>query len=589
MLNRTKLLVAISLSVGIAHADQANLPIRLPIVLDGKDNVLLIDKEHRQVGALDLTFAYSFRKVEGNWIAIAYGKNGKQGYINLKGEWIYPPELDEARAFSDDGVARVKKGEKWGFIKPDGSFLITPKYEAVTPFSLSLAAVQDQPDGNLYYIDFTGKQAFKGNFSNAEAFADNGLAAVEIAEPVEIYTVSPSRVSKSISRGKTQWGYIDTSGNMVIPAQFKDAGSFNRYNIARVRNSANDSRIIDDKGNFVNDTVYELLWEFSTSGVAWSESKGNKNKYKGYINHKGEQVWETSYHNFHGERNGLLVDHRNGYKFYDPKGQVVIDEKSTWAANFDDPEVTLALRNRWGILSRSGEFTPFPDNIIAPLNNQNNQIVGFRDGLVAMLTEARSIVYFDRKGQPVYTFGGSSSNKMELRLYEGKSVWQSTVTQHPISSAIVRGIDDTFTDSSDLGKGIYQTITTLINSEPKPYYIPNPLYDEQTDPYKITDDLKEELEENEGLYKGAVKIIAESYVDEHTWGNFYFMGDYEYKNFKQYFSQITDLISSEYGAPSTKDRSTLVWTIKSKQLTLSHLSDSGDGDFYNQIVLEVNE
>jgi hypothetical protein len=47
-------------------------------------------------------------------------RNGKYGYINPKGEAAIPLVYDDARNFSE-GLASVKQNGKWGFIDPKGN------------------------------------------------------------------------------------------------------------------------------------------------------------------------------------------------------------------------------------------------------------------------------------------------------------------------------------------------------------------------------------------------------------------------------------------------------------------------------------
>ncbi len=48
-------------------------------------------------------------------LAFAKHSNGLYGFINKQGEWVIPPQFEEARSFSD-GMAAVKVNGKWGFI-----------------------------------------------------------------------------------------------------------------------------------------------------------------------------------------------------------------------------------------------------------------------------------------------------------------------------------------------------------------------------------------------------------------------------------------------------------------------------------------
>jgi len=95
-------------------------------------------------------------------------------------------------------------------------------------FSFELAPVGfgSISDCKYGYIDTSGKIVIKPLFNEARGFADNGLAAVNVGD---------GRNDK--------WGYIDTTGNFVIQPQFEWADDF-QYGIARVE--------VEDKWGFIN-------------------------------------------------------------------------------------------------------------------------------------------------------------------------------------------------------------------------------------------------------------------------------------------------------------------------------------------------
>jgi hypothetical protein len=44
-------------------------------------------------------------------------KTGKWGYIDHTGKYFVNPQFDDAYAFTDDGLARVRIAGKWGYIR----------------------------------------------------------------------------------------------------------------------------------------------------------------------------------------------------------------------------------------------------------------------------------------------------------------------------------------------------------------------------------------------------------------------------------------------------------------------------------------
>lgn len=91
-------------------------------------------------------------------------KNKKYGFIDLNNKLIIPLEFDDLRDFKN-GLAAAKIGSKWGFINSTGALIIEPNYTEVTDFD------------------------------------DNGLA----------------KVIKKI-----KWGIINKTGKVIVPIEFEN-------------------------------------------------------------------------------------------------------------------------------------------------------------------------------------------------------------------------------------------------------------------------------------------------------------------------------------------------------------------------------
>ncbi|MDR2360808.1 MAG: WG repeat-containing protein [Oscillospiraceae bacterium] len=82
---------------------------------------------------------------------------------------------DDARPFTDDGLAAVKLNGKWGFIDKAGEIRIEPQFDDALSFSEHLAAVKQ---GDLWgYAALTGKIAIEPQFLQAKSFS-NGNAPI---------------------------------------------------------------------------------------------------------------------------------------------------------------------------------------------------------------------------------------------------------------------------------------------------------------------------------------------------------------------------------------------------------------------------
>ena len=73
----------------------------------------------------------------------AVRKGDKWGYINTKGEEVISCQYEQARGFSD-GLAAVKDDGKWGYISTNGQWAVKPQYEVVSDFSGGIACTSHQ-------------------------------------------------------------------------------------------------------------------------------------------------------------------------------------------------------------------------------------------------------------------------------------------------------------------------------------------------------------------------------------------------------------------------------------------------------------
>lgn len=137
-------------------------------------------------------------------VAEKFGNNGlakvknenKWGYINLKGEEVVSLSFDEMGDFYY-GLAPVKSNGKWGYINAQGHMAVHPRFDAVSGvWRDGLSAVQ--AGGKWGYIDPEGETVIEPRFDQVMAFT-NGLARVET---------------------DGRWGAVDTHGKVVIPPEF---------------------------------------------------------------------------------------------------------------------------------------------------------------------------------------------------------------------------------------------------------------------------------------------------------------------------------------------------------------------------------
>ncbi|WP_315540887.1 WG repeat-containing protein [Eikenella corrodens] len=280
----------------------------------------------------------------------ANGKYGyKQGYINIKGQWVIQPQFYKAYNFSN-GLAAVQTERSstsnyYAYINTQGQIAIpTGQYESLHGFADNgLAAVRVIGKDNVAFIDKQGNIVkFTENGTDAKVFGNNGLVPLEAEDK---------------NCRQKLWGYADTSGNFVIPPQFTDAEAFasNGLAVARPFDTKNCGKdvyfnssikgYIDSRGQWVIPPQYEEAFPFLDNGLAAAKYNGKW----GMIDRQGNWVLAPTitnkgiYNINVFSTNGLLTGHIDKeWASFNSKG-----EKIVFSEKICNGEVAV-LKNRAG-------------------------------------------------------------------------------------------------------------------------------------------------------------------------------------------------------------------------------------------------
>ena len=196
-------------------------------------------------------------------------RKNKYGY--QKGnELVIKAKYDNASEFSE-GLARVGKANKYGFVTEDGKEIVPIQFSAASNFSYGFAAVK-LDEGNCYFIDKTGKKLDDQVYSDARAF-NEGLAPVQ-------------------AKDSYLYGFIDTKGNTVIEPKFNNVSWFYEGLAAVCKNVGGAKRYayINKDGKAITDFVFEEAKDFQ-NGVARVKSNGKF----GLIDKFGAPITECVY------------------------------------------------------------------------------------------------------------------------------------------------------------------------------------------------------------------------------------------------------------------------------------------------------
>ena len=332
-----------------------------------------------------------------NFLAVAKEINGRYGFIDRKGNPVIPFVYDEAGSFSE-GLAAVNQNGKSGYIDKDNQLIIPMHYDGAGSFSEGLAIVLK--NGLFGFINYKGKEVIPCIHKNVSSFS-NGLA--EIKDEV-------SNLS----------GYIDQTGDTVIPIQFTRAWRF-VDGFAVVRKLATSGRrkstrkmFIDKSGGIVFPNYEPDLARFS-EGFAPVVRK--EDDVSCLINTDGVEVL-PGFDNYSYFENGLTDVEKNGrIILIDKKGSQVLDlgpsesESYPWLFFEGYSEGRILIGQDWydydkyGFLDRSG-------NQVIPY--QYDQARVFSGGLAAV-SIADSWGFINKKGEVIiYLKYASVGNFVEM-------------------------------------------------------------------------------------------------------------------------------------------------------------------------------
>lgn len=257
-------------------------------------------------------------ETEGNYyvcgLAPAFDGN-LYGYINEAGDFKIEPIYEDAKPFNANGVACVSIDGKWGHINKKGEFIVKPQFDAAYYFDKNDVA-RVSKDNKYGMIDADGevivqpKYGWYADILELGEFAENGLA--------HFYE-------------KKKGGYINTKGEIVIPAQYEMADDFSTNGLARIRRGENFG-FINAQGEEVIPCRYEYAGDFFKDYPALVCKDG---KY-GYIDDAGAEVIKIKYADATDFIGGYAsVQGKNGkWGAIDTSGEYLIKPKYDEAFNF---------------------------------------------------------------------------------------------------------------------------------------------------------------------------------------------------------------------------------------------------------------
>ncbi|MDR1689046.1 MAG: WG repeat-containing protein [Clostridiales bacterium] len=294
-------------------------------------------------------------------------KDGKCGFIDETGKLVIPLKYDADRwdSYFSDGLAlvyvggsyieasqRIMEGGKCGFIDRSGKIVIPLKYDRATTFSNGLAVAEK--DNKQYLIDKRGKKvaALSKYYDYIGQFSE-GLAIVEI--------------ENRSNRTELGFGFIDNTGKEVVAL-----------------------------GN------HELVGRQFSEGlieVGKYDPKKRHNVY-GFMNKTGKIVIPMTYAYVSSFENGMAIVQQVGsisYGVINKSGKVVIPFGYEHLMPFSNKLFCVMKDNKWGVVNLNNE-------IVIPIEYDSIGILS--EGLASFSKDGKH-GYLDEKGQVAISLTGN--------------------------------------------------------------------------------------------------------------------------------------------------------------------------------------
>jgi hypothetical protein len=221
--------------------------------------------------------------------------DGKYVLVNSSDQLVTQSLYDEV-GFWSDGAMPVKRDGKWGYVDRNGREFIHLRFDEAYPFMSGVA--NSEISSEPVIINKKGEIIYRGA-PFLQGVADERIAMINGEEKAGFLDLSGNVVIPFIYdstgsfdeglapvRKGNKWGYIDKSGKLVIPFKFDEAHEFMR-GLADAR-SGTTSGFINRSGNFVFSLNYRGTSGFMFGDVARFWTVDDK---FGYVNTSGKVIW----------------------------------------------------------------------------------------------------------------------------------------------------------------------------------------------------------------------------------------------------------------------------------------------------------
>lgn len=255
--------------------------------------------------------------------------------------------------YFSDGLIPICKGDKWGYMDKSGRIVIPLMYDEAHEFSEGIAAVKlDQKYGGINWwneVVIPMEYDYMGEFSQGRAMVVR--KEVSKGDSGDPFGFSHTAKQYPYPTVKEKYGFIDRSGNKVIPIVYDRAGKFS-YGRVPLRRDGIWS-VANLQGEILYSTVFDYIGDFSSEGIAVVSNEFGQ----GYIDKDGHLIGTLKYRSAVDFSEGLALVEEDGYYFINTEGQKVLNFDYDFYAGegkFVEGRMQVVRNRKHGFIDRYG-------------------------------------------------------------------------------------------------------------------------------------------------------------------------------------------------------------------------------------------
>lgn len=262
--------------------------------------------------------------VEARAISDGFGARAESGVTDAYQRWLDKFEEKKAR--------RLYAG-RVGWLRPDGTYAIEPRFRSAGNFSEDLAAVALEGPFDYGYVDRSGKEVIAYRFFSARAF-HQGRALVQPA--------------------MGRHGFIDRSGELVIPDRYDHAEDFAEeravVGVGTLRG------YVDLAGNEIAPAKYQTARSFTDGLALVAEHGPNQRGGFGFLDRDGRVAVPLALENASVFHQGYALASRNSlWGFLDRSGKFLFPPRYLQCGYLVEGRALAQLDGKWGVVDARGE------------------------------------------------------------------------------------------------------------------------------------------------------------------------------------------------------------------------------------------